>query len=53
MLSNNKVSYIDTYDELFTLLDTLVNAKNSKIIVAAGAGSISTQMRFFYESRKY
>ena len=53
VLSNNKVSYIDTYDELFTLLDTLVNAKNSKIIVAAGAGSISAQMRFFYESRKY
>jgi len=53
VLSNNKVSYIDTYDELFTLLDTLVNAKNSKVIVAAGAGSISAQMRFFYESRKY
>ena len=53
VLSNNKVSYIDTYDELFKLLDTLVNAKNSKIIVAAGAGSISAQMRFFYESRKY
>ena len=53
VLSNNKVSYIDTYDELFALLDTLVNAKNSKIIVAAGAGSISAQMRFFYESRKY
>lgn len=53
VLSNSKVSYIDTYDELFTLLDTLVNAKNSKIIVAAGAGSISAQMRFFYESRKY
>jgi UDP-N-acetylmuramate--alanine ligase len=53
VLSNNKVSYIDTYDELFALLDTLVDAKNSKIIVAAGAGSISAQMRFFYESRKY
>ena len=29
------------------------NAKNIKIIVAAGAGSISAQMRFFYESRKH
>jgi UDP-N-acetylmuramate-alanine ligase len=53
VLSDNKVSYIDTYDELFKLLDNLVNTKNSKIIVTAGAGSISAQMRFFYESRKY
>ena len=53
VLSRNKVSYIDTYDELFKLLDTLVNKKNNKIIVTAGAGSISAQMRFFYESRKY
>ena len=52
VLSRNKVSYIDTYDELFKLLDTLVNTKDNKIIVTAGAGSISAQMRLFYESRK-
>ena len=52
VLSRNKVSYIDTYDELFKVLDTLVNTKDNKIIVTAGAGIISTQMRFFYESRK-
>ena len=38
---------------IFFPFSPLVNAKNSKIIVAAGAGSISAQMRFFYESRKY
>ena len=52
VLSNNNVSYIDTYDDLFKVLDSLVNTKKNKIIVTAGAGSISTQMRFFYESRK-
>ena len=31
---------------------SLINTKKNKIIVTAGAGSISTQMRFFYESRK-
>jgi UDP-N-acetylmuramate--alanine ligase len=52
VLSHNKVSYIDTYEELFELLDNLIAKKNSKIIVTAGAGSISAQMRFFYETRR-
>jgi predicted MPP superfamily phosphohydrolase len=51
-LSHNKVSYIDTYEELFELLDNLIAKKNNKIIVTAGAGSISAQMRFFYETRR-
>ena len=52
VLSHNKVSYIDTYEELFELLDNLIAKKNNKIIVTAGAGSISAQMRFFYETRR-
>jgi len=52
VLSHNKVSYLDTYEELFKFLDNLIAATNNKIIVSAGAGSISAQMRFFYESRR-
>ena len=51
-LSHNKVSYLDTYEELFKLLDNLIATMNNRIIVSAGAGSISAQMRFFYESRR-
>ena len=52
VLSHNKVSYLDTYEELFKLLDNLIATMNNRIIVSAGAGSISAQMRFFYESRR-
>ena len=47
-----KTKYIDNYSDLFDLLDQLVSKKTESIIISAGAGDISNQIRFFYDSRK-
>ena len=53
VLSNQKTKYIGNYNDLFNLLDQLIlNKKNESIIITAGAGDISNQIRFFYDSRK-
>ena len=52
VLNNQKTKYIDNYSDLFTLLDKYVKNKRESIIIAAGAGEISNQIRFFYDSRK-
>ncbi len=47
-----KTKYIDNYRDLFNLLDQFVSKKTESIIISAGAGDISNQIRFFYDSRK-
>ena len=52
-IDSEQVEFEDTaVYEIFKLLDNLIATTNNKIIVSAGAGSISAQMRFFYESRR-
>ncbi len=52
VLNNQKTKYIDNYTDLFNLLDQLLSNKRERIIITAGAGDISNQIRFFYDSRK-
>ncbi len=46
-----KTGYLDNYLEMFNLLDEITNDAQDKIIIAAGAGSISNQFRLYHESR--
>ena len=50
--NNQKTRYIDNYSDLFNLLDQFVLNKSESIVITAGAGDISNQIRFFYDSRK-
>ena len=50
--NNQKAKYVKNYQELFDLLDQFVLSKTESIIISAGAGDISNQIRFFYDSRK-
>ncbi len=50
--NNQKTKYIDNYTDLFNLLDQFVLNKSESIVITAGAGDISNQIRFFYDSRK-
>ena len=50
--NNQKTKYIDNYSDLFNLLDQFVLNKSESIVITAGAGDISNQIRFFYDSRK-
>ncbi len=50
--NNQKTRYIDNYTDLFNLLDQFVLNKSESIVITAGAGDISNQIRFFYDSRK-
>ena len=52
VLNNQKTKYIDNYQDLFNLLDQSLLNKKESIIISAGAGDISNQIRFFYDSRK-
>ena len=52
VLNNQKTKYISNYNDLFSLFDQFVLNKSESIIISAGAGDISNQIRFFYESRK-
>ena len=52
VLNNQKTKYIDNYTDLFSLLDQYVKNKRESIIISAGAGEISNQIRFFYDSKK-
>ncbi len=52
VLYSQHTGYLDAYSDLFNLLDKLTSNKKKKIIIAAGAGSISNQFRLYYESRK-
>ena len=52
VLNNQGTKYIANYRDLFDLLDKFVLNKSESIIISAGAGEISNQIRFFYESRK-
>ena len=52
VLYNQKTKYIDNYSDLFSLLDEYVKNQRDSIIISAGAGEISNQIRFFYDSRK-
>ncbi len=52
VLNNQKTKYIDNYSDLFSLLDLYVKNKKESIIISAGAGEISNQIRFFYDSKK-
>ena len=52
VLNNQKTKYIDNYRDLFSLLDISLSNKSESIIICAGAGDISNQIRFFYDSRK-
>ena len=47
-----KTKYIDNYSDLFSLLDQYLKNKRESIIISAGAGEISNQIRFFYDSKK-
>tara|TARA_Y100001935_G_C17170106_1_gene439781 strand:- start:36 stop:857 length:822 start_codon:yes stop_codon:yes gene_type:complete len=52
VLNNQKTRYIGNYQDLFNMLDQFVlNNKRESIIISAGAGDISNQIRFFYDSR--
>ena len=50
--NNQKTRYIDNYSDLFNLLDQFVLNKSESMVITAGAGDISNQIRFFYDSRK-
>ena len=52
VLNNQKSKYIDNYKDLFGLLDQFVSNKTESIVICAGAGDISNQIRFYYDSRK-
>ncbi len=52
VLNNQNTKYVDNYKDLFSLLDKLVSNKRETIIISAGAGDISNQIRIFYESRR-
>ena len=52
VLNNRSAKYIENYRDLFDLLDKFVLNKSESMIISAGAGEISNQIRFFYESRK-
>ena len=52
VLNNQKTKYISNYNDLFSLFDQFVLNKSESIIISAGAGEISNQIRFFYDSRK-
>ena len=52
VLNNQKTKYIDSYSDLFSLLDQYVKNKRESIVISAGAGEISNQIRFFYDSKK-
>ena len=52
VINNQKTKYIDNYRDLFSLLDKFVTNNRESIIISAGAGDISSQMRFFYDTRK-
>ena len=52
VLNNQKTRYVENYHNLFNLLDKFVLNKSESIIISAGAGDISNQIRFFYDSRK-
>tara|TARA_Y100000768_G_scaffold193391_1_gene145061 strand:+ start:1333 stop:2712 length:1380 start_codon:yes stop_codon:yes gene_type:complete len=52
VIFSQQVSYLDTYTEFFRLLDDLTLNNKRKIIIAAGAGSLSNQFRLYYESKK-
>ena len=52
VLYSQQTGYLDTYADLFNLLDNLTSNNKKKIIIAAGAGSISNQFRLYYDSKK-
>ncbi len=52
VLNNQKTKYIDNYRDLFSLLDQYLKNKSENIMIFAGAGEISNQIRFFYDSKK-
>ena len=52
VLNNQKTKYIDNYSDLFNLLDQFVLNKKREYNFFAGAGEISNQIRFFYDSKK-
>ena len=52
VLNNRSAKYIENYRDLFDLLDKFVLNKSEGMIISAGAGEISNQIRFFYDSRK-
>ena len=47
-----QTGYLNSYLEFFNLLDEITKKQKQKIIIAAGAGSISNQFRLYYESKK-
>tara|TARA_B100000963_G_scaffold193546_1_gene168441 strand:+ start:12619 stop:13998 length:1380 start_codon:yes stop_codon:yes gene_type:complete len=52
VLNKQKTKYVENYKDLFNLLDQVVLNKSESIIISAGAGDISNQIRFYYDSRK-
>ena len=52
VLNNQKTRYVENYRNLFNLLDKFVLNQSESIIISAGAGDISNQIRLFYDSRK-
>ena len=52
VLNDQKTKYIDNYHDLFNLLDQFLLKNIDSTIFFAGAGDISNQIRFFYETRK-
>ncbi len=52
VLHSQQTGYLDTYLDFFNLLDNLTLNKKKKIIIAAGAGSISNQLRLYYDTKK-
>jgi len=51
VLFSQQTGYLDTYLDFFNLLDDLTSNNKKKIIIAAGAGSISNQFRIYYDSK--
>ena len=52
VINNQKTKYVENYQDLFDFLNQIVQNNSESIIISAGAGDISNQIRFFYDSKK-
>lgn len=49
---NQNAHYLDNYEDLFNIFDEIIKDRTEKVIICAGAGSISNQLKLYYDSRK-
>ena len=50
---NKKAMYVNSYEELFNFFDENSTKFKDNLFICAGAGTISKELKTYYESRKY